>query len=161
MNPAPHVSFLFFFPSGTRFSRQPFSYHFVLGGGLVLGGLAVNAVIKDRRRKAADRQAREQQAPAEAVSTMTTTEENTESDRSYSPSKSRIVRPKFSETPPSFVHVSSEESDERAEDSSVSQGGVMADHRARSNSTDTVTTIMSTSDRNDSIYFEASAEERV
>ncbi|CAN0457539.1 unnamed protein product, partial [Laminaria digitata] len=31
---------------------KPFSYHFVLGGALVLGGLAANVRIKDRRKGA-------------------------------------------------------------------------------------------------------------
>lgn len=35
--------------------QQAFSYRFIVGAALVLGGLAANAIIKDRRRKAAAR----------------------------------------------------------------------------------------------------------
>lgn len=38
---------------------QPFSYHFVLGGALVLGGLAANVMIKERRKA--------RKAPADAL----------------------------------------------------------------------------------------------
>ena len=38
-------------PNPQRHTKtQPFSYHFVLGGALVLGGLAANVMIKERRK---------------------------------------------------------------------------------------------------------------
>lgn len=51
---------------------QPFSYHFVLGGGLVLGGLVVNVKIKDARRKAEDERRRQEKQDEEKGTEIST-----------------------------------------------------------------------------------------
>lgn len=51
---------------------QPFSYKFVVGGALVLGGLVVNVKIKDTRRRADEMRNLEQEAAAGAATPLKT-----------------------------------------------------------------------------------------